>query len=461
MITIFPFRKTSPFLIGASLVMLAFFLTVPRAPAADSPHATFLKNALVNVPETALARGNTADGDAALQSVTTGAWNSAFGSHALNHNTTGSVNNAVGVNSLFHNTQGTYNVADGALALFTNTTGIGNVGSGYGALYQNVSGLANTAFGSLAGVNVTGELNVALGAGAGINVTTGTDNISLGTLAGSNVTTGDNNIHIGNDGVGGDSHTIRVGDLAVHNSVFLAGIVPMTAAAPNQAVIVDPGTGQLGMADVGSFPPGPQGPTGPTGPTGPAGGPPGPTGPTGPTGPPGPMGATGPIGPTGPPGPSGSTGATGPTGPTGSTGATGPTGATGSAGGLAAVVFDYNSGTIIIGIGGAVPFNQAPLVVGTAITKTNNTTFTVNQNGVYRISYTLRTALVSLLGTAQVQVNGVGVGPTAALLSVGAPLSDQVTFSANAADTLQVVVGGLALTLATGDNATINIDKLQ
>jgi hypothetical protein len=128
---------------------------------------------------------------------------------------------------------------------------------------------------------------------------------------------------------------------------------------------------------------------------------------------------------------------------------------------LAAVLFDYNSGGITIGTGGAVPFNQAPLIVGTAISKTTNTTFTVNANGVYRVTYTLRTAIISLLANTQVHVNGVGVGPTAALLSVGAPLTDQVTFTANAADTVQVVVGGLALTLATGDNATINIDKVQ
>jgi hypothetical protein len=36
-----------------------------------------------------------------------------------------------------------------------------------------------------------------------------------------------------------------------------------------------------------------------------------------------------------------------------------------------------------------------------------------------------------------------------------------VAFSANAGDTVQLVVGGLALTLATGDNASINIDKIQ
>jgi len=131
------------------------------------------------------------------------------------------------------------------------------------------------------------------------------------------------------------------------------------------------------------------------------------------------------------------------------------------AGGLAAILFDYNNGTVVIGVGGAVPFNQAPLIVGTAITKTNDTTFTLHANGVYRVSYTLRTALLSLLGSVQVQVNGVGVGPTAPLLIAGTSLSDQVTFQANAGNTVQLVVSGAALTLAAGDNATINLDKIQ
>ena len=64
------------------------------------------------------------------------------------------------------------------------------------------------------------------------------------------------------------------------------------------------------------------------------------------------------------------------------------------------------------------------------------------------------------MAQTQVQVNGTGVGPTAALVAGGLPLNDQVTFPANAGDTVQVV-GGLALTLSTGDNATINIDKVQ
>jgi hypothetical protein len=131
------------------------------------------------------------------------------------------------------------------------------------------------------------------------------------------------------------------------------------------------------------------------------------------------------------------------------------------AGGLAAILFNYNSGTVTIGVGGAVPFNQTALQVGTAITQTDAMTFALHKAGVYRITYTLRTALVSLLANVQVRVNGGGVGPTAALVVAGTSVSDQITFPANAGDTVQLVVGGLALTLGTGDNATINVDKVQ
>jgi hypothetical protein len=131
------------------------------------------------------------------------------------------------------------------------------------------------------------------------------------------------------------------------------------------------------------------------------------------------------------------------------------------AGGLAAILFDYNTGNVTVGTGAPVPFSQAPLIAGTAITKTNNTTFALHKNGIYRVSYTLRTAVLSLLANVQVQVNGAGVGPTATLAVAGTSLSDQVTFSANAGANVQLVVGGTALTLGTGDNATINIDKIQ
>jgi hypothetical protein len=404
----------------------------------------------VTPPPDGVYSGSTAEGHQALFNLTTGGFDTALGWRSLYFDTTASFNTGAGAGTL------ALNNADE------------NTATGAGALLLNTTGAANTAHGALALIfNSTGADNAAFGDRALEHNTTGNFNIALGSQAGFNLTTGGFNIDIGNLGVAGDSNAIRIGDLAVHNAVFLAGIVALSPAAPNQAVLVDPSTGQLGMASVGSFPPGPPGSTGPTGPTGPSGGPPGPTGPTGPTGPPGPMGATGPSGPpgpmgvTGPTGPTGPTGLMGSTGSTGSTGPTGPTGATGSAGGLAAVLFDYNTGGITIGTGGAVPFSHAALIVGTAISKTTNTTFTLNANGTYRVTYTLQTALVSLLGSVQVHQNGIGIGPTTALLIIGAPITDQVTFTGSTGDTVQLVVGGLALTLSTGDNATINIDKVQ
>src|SRR5581483_3180597 len=145
---------------------------------------------------------------------------------------------------------------------------------------------------------------------------------------------------IGNRGVAGESGTIRIGDPAVHVATFLAGIISMNPAAPIEAVLVDPATGQLGMAAVGSFPPGPPGPQGdpgPPGPQGPAGpqgpqGPQGDPGPQGPPGPPGPAGSPGPQGPQGPPGPPGPAGSPVPQGPQGPAGPPGPQGPQGPPG---------------------------------------------------------------------------------------------------------------------------------
>ncbi len=57
----------------------------------------------------------------------------------------------------------------------------------------------------------------------------------------------------------GESNT-RIGDPDLHQAIFVAGITAMNPNAPIQALLVDPSTGQLGRADLGSFPPGPQGP---------------------------------------------------------------------------------------------------------------------------------------------------------------------------------------------------------
>jgi hypothetical protein len=315
----------------------------------------------------------TAEGQMALQHVTSGIGNSAFGWRSLfsvstsSYNTglgagtlalnTAEANTATGVASLVLNTTGTRNTANGAAAMVWNSDGQDNTAVGYFSLYNNTVGDSNSGLGAdTLTSNTTGNCNTALGNSALLNSTTGDNNIAVGCDAGSSITTGSNNIYIGNAGVDNESNTIRIGDPAIHTHAYLAGI---------------------------------------------------------------------------------------------------------PAGGLAAILFDYNNGTIVIGVGGAVGFNQAPLIVGTAISKTNDTTFTLHADGVYRASYTLRTALLSLLGSVRVQVNGVGVGPTAGLVVAGVPLSDQVTFQANNGDTVQLVVSGVALTLAAGDNATINVDKIQ
>jgi hypothetical protein len=177
---------------------------------------------------------NTADGDHALFSNTTGFANAAFGWYALFANTTGSNNTAVGTGALDLNT-GNNNTAVGTAALLLNTGG-DNTAVGVAALELNTTGINNTANGAFALFNVTGNGNIALGANAGLNLTTG-----------------GNNIDIGNIGVAGESNTIRIGDPAVHEGIFLGGITPMTPEAPNQALLVDPTTGQLGSVDVGSL----------------------------------------------------------------------------------------------------------------------------------------------------------------------------------------------------------------
>src|SRR6266542_4493499 len=217
--------------------------------------------ALRPAPDGGYPGGNTAEGQNALLSLTTGTYNTALGMLSLQSNKVGNFNTATGAGTLLLNTAD-QNTATGAAALLSNTTGTSNTAHGAFALFGN---------------------------------TTGSGNIALGASAGISLTTGDDNIDIGNDGVAGESETIRIGDSAVHQAIFLAGITAMTPSAPIQALLVDPDTGQLGSADLSSFaqgPPGPQGETGPAGPQGPQGqqgqqgqqGDPGPQGPQGPAG---------------------------------------------------------------------------------------------------------------------------------------------------------------------------------
>jgi uncharacterized coiled-coil protein SlyX len=138
-------------------------------------------------PDGGYPGGNTAEGQTALLSLTTGGFNTAVGLFSLRSDTTGQLNTAIGAGTLLANTAD-QNTATGAGALLSNTTGTQNTANGAFALFSN-SGSFNTAngFGTLMN-NTTGGLNTALGTQAGINVTTANNVICIG-AQGANVST--------------------------------------------------------------------------------------------------------------------------------------------------------------------------------------------------------------------------------------------------------------------------------
>lgn len=147
--------------VALSTIALTCFALSPLTHAVNPP------------PDGGYPGGNTAEGTAALLSLTTGVWNTAIGSQALNSDTTGGANTATGTR-----------------ALFSNTTGTGNVGFGSRALVSNIGG---------------------------------SNNIALGANSGSNIR-GSNNIDIGNPGFSADTNTIRIGLIGVHADTFVSGI---------------------------------------------------------------------------------------------------------------------------------------------------------------------------------------------------------------------------------------------
>ncbi len=134
-------------------------------------------------------------------------------------------NTAEGQDALFSLTSGRENTAIGFQALFSNTTAFGNTANGYRALTSNTNVAFNTASGEEAlRNNTTGNNNTAIGRFALFNNSVGSGNTALGAHAGFHLTTGDNNIDIGNRGVRDESNTIRIGTQGTHTKTFIAGI---------------------------------------------------------------------------------------------------------------------------------------------------------------------------------------------------------------------------------------------
>ena len=104
---------------------------------------------VVPAPDGGYPGGNTAGGQSALLSLTSGYYNTAVGFVSLSSDTTGAFNTAVGAGTLLANTADE-NTATGAAALLINTTGSANTAHGAFALFNNTNGFNNTAIGNRA-----------------------------------------------------------------------------------------------------------------------------------------------------------------------------------------------------------------------------------------------------------------------------------------------------------------------
>ena len=165
-------------------------------------------------PDGGYPGGNTAEGQNALLSLTSGTYNTAVGFASLKSNTIGNVNTAIGVNALSLNTTGVNNTANGGNALYSNTTGDQNTANGVYALFGNTTGGGNTAMGAFAlSANTTGVENTATGDGALFSNTTGNDNTANGSRALQSNTFGGLNTAVGFAALG--SNTSGSGNTAV------------------------------------------------------------------------------------------------------------------------------------------------------------------------------------------------------------------------------------------------------
>jgi hypothetical protein len=206
----------------ATLLVLACSALLPKSEAVNP------------APDGGYAGGNTAEGQNALFSLTSGTFNTAVGLFSLRSNTTANFNTGIGAGTLFGNTADE-NTAIGAAALFTNTVGSGNTANGAFALFSNTSGRSNSAVGSNALVNnTTGSNNTAIGTNALSANATGFDNIALGDSAGGAITTAHNVICIGLPGAD------------VSNACFIGNIRGVQTVNANAIPVLIDSEGQLG-----------------------------------------------------------------------------------------------------------------------------------------------------------------------------------------------------------------------
>jgi hypothetical protein len=230
--------------------------------------------AVTPAPDGGYTGWNTAEGQDALFSRTTGSYNTAIGGHALFANTAGISNTAVGAFTLAANILGEQNVAVGQGALRNNTTGSANTATGFQALYKNTgdvffdvgnrntatgyqalyrngdsdntatgyqalfnnAGGVNTANGSLALYsNTAGSYNTAIGCDALLNNTTGNTNTATGFQALFSNTIGYNNTATGFGALSSNTTSIN-------NTAYGTGVLSFNTGSNNTALGFDAGS---------------------------------------------------------------------------------------------------------------------------------------------------------------------------------------------------------------------------
>ena len=226
-----------------------------------------IAQAVVPPPDGGYPGANTAEGQNALLSLTTGTFNTAIGFFALKSNDLGNYNTAVGAGALVASSDSVMNTAVGAATLLANIAD-GNTATGAGALLSNFSGFANTANGESAlSRNTTGSFNTASGGDALFSNSTGGFNTANGfdalthNIGGSNNTavgvgalhnsTGSSSIGIGfNAGefVGSSNNVIAIGNPGddVDNTTWIGNIYGVSTQSGTTAQVIVSDSGQLG-----------------------------------------------------------------------------------------------------------------------------------------------------------------------------------------------------------------------
>ena len=139
-------------------------------------------------------------GSASNPLLNTGQYNTAIGDDAMRSTTSGYSNTAIGYETLRLNSSGYENTAVGRQSLRSNTTGNSNTAVGIWSMYDNTSGHSNTAMGRDALTNnTTGYENIGIGRDANSANTTGFANVAVGFSAGTGSATNQNSTFVGHD----------------------------------------------------------------------------------------------------------------------------------------------------------------------------------------------------------------------------------------------------------------------